>query len=68
MRNAQAHKFQWSGPTVHSSAVFVAYNIIVTKYLSVYLYGDIIAGKTRTFLKIPPKTSPPFSLHFKEFG
>ena len=35
------------------------------QYLSVYLYGDIIAETTHTFLKIPPKTSPPFSLHFK---
>ena len=25
MRNARAHKLQWSGPTVHSSTVSVAF-------------------------------------------
>ena len=37
MRNARAHKLQWSDPTVHSSTVM--------KYLTLYLLLELLLGQ-----------------------
>ena len=36
MRNARAHKLQWSGPTVHSSTVVLSYPLSMIKFLRSY--------------------------------
>ena len=39
--------------------------MLLTPYICSDIYGDILTGKMHIFIKIAPKKSLPFSLHFK---